>query len=159
MPELPEVETVRKGLENIVVGKVIDDIDVFWPRLIEDSMSVGEWKRAVEHQKIQSIGRRGKFLVFYLDSGIMVSHLRMEGKYDYHTNKGEEPDKHTHIIFYFTDGTSLHYNDVRKFGRFAYVPYKQVNQYFHKKIWESNHLPMHLILIISKNPSATPQVK
>lgn len=59
--------------------------------------------------------KTGKFLLFNLDHYVMVSHLRMEGKYGLHQE--EEPDdKHVHVIFTMTDGTQLRYRDVRKFG-------------------------------------------
>lgn len=135
MPELPEVETVRKGLEHMVVGKEIVNIDVFWPRLIEDKMALSEWKKAMSDQTIRQIGRRGKFLLFYLDKGVMTSHLRMEGKYYYIEEGDMRVDKHTHVIFHFKDGSALLYHDVRKFGRFSYVPYEELESYFnHKKL-------------------------
>lgn len=59
--------------------------------------------------------KTGKVLLFHLDHYVMVSHLRMEGKYGLH--QAEEPDdKHVHVIFTMTDGTQLRYRDVRKFG-------------------------------------------
>lgn len=57
----------------------------------------------------------GKFMIIHLDDFSLVSHLRMEGKYFFKEEETEK-DKHTHVIFRFEDGTSLHYNDVRKFG-------------------------------------------
>src|SRR5690606_343105 len=64
---------------------------------------------------IYDVDRRGKFLKFILDDYVMVSHLRMEGRYGLYSE--DEPyDKHTHILFAFTDGTQLRYRDVRKFG-------------------------------------------
>ncbi|MGE7600918.1 DNA-formamidopyrimidine glycosylase [Peribacillus sp. NPDC097675] len=115
MPELPEVETVRRTLEQLVLGKEIVEVSVLWPKIIKAPEPVEQFQDALRGQTIQDIGRRGKFLIFTLDDYAMVSHLRMEGKYGVHPK--EEPyDKHTHVIFTFTDGSELRYRDVRKFG-------------------------------------------
>ncbi|MCY7848621.1 DNA-formamidopyrimidine glycosylase [Bacillus haynesii] len=115
MPELPEVETVRRTLAGLVRGKTIDAVEVRWTNIIKRPAEPEEFARLLVGQTIQSIGRRGKFLLFHLDDCVMVSHLRMEGKYGLHQN--DEPlDKHVHVIFRFTDGSELRYRDVRKFG-------------------------------------------
>ena len=62
MPELPEVETVRKGLEKLVVGKTIQEVIVFWPRIIE-SPEVDVFQGQLAGQTIEGIERRGKFLI------------------------------------------------------------------------------------------------
>ena len=70
---------------------------------------------ALQGQTIVDIKRRGKFLIFYTELYALISHLRMEGRYALY--QSEDPvEKHTHVIFYFTDGTELRYRDVRKFG-------------------------------------------
>ncbi|MFD6440913.1 DNA-formamidopyrimidine glycosylase [Peribacillus sp. NPDC060186] len=115
MPELPEVETVRRTLEQLVLGKEIKEVSVFWPKIIKAPEPVEQFQDALRGQTIQRIGRRGKFLIFTLDDYALVSHLRMEGKYGVHP-KDEPYDKHTHVIFTFTDGSELRYRDVRKFG-------------------------------------------
>ncbi|MEC1544630.1 DNA-formamidopyrimidine glycosylase [Bacillus halotolerans] len=115
MPELPEVETVRRTLTGLVRGKTIKSVEIRWPNIIKRPAEPEEFARNLAGETIQSIGRRGKFLLFYLDHYVMVSHLRMEGKYGLHQE--EEPDdKHVHVIFTMTDGTQLRYRDVRKFG-------------------------------------------
>jgi formamidopyrimidine-DNA glycosylase len=115
MPELPEVETIRRTLLQLIMGKKIQSVSVFWPKIIKLPVEVEQFSDALIGQTIQDIGRRGKFLVFYTDIYALVSHLRMEGRYT--LSQSEEPvDKHTHVIFHFTDGTELRYRDVRKFG-------------------------------------------
>ncbi|WP_040207689.1 DNA-formamidopyrimidine glycosylase [Neobacillus jeddahensis] len=115
MPELPEVETVRKTLKNLVLNKKIQDTKVFWPKIIKAPVDVEQFIDALKGETIVDVGRRGKFLILYTDQFALVSHLRMEGKYGLYPM--EEPfDKHTHVIFHFTDGTELRYRDVRKFG-------------------------------------------
>jgi len=115
MPELPEVETVRRTLEVLSIGKEIKQVSVFWPKMIKRPNEVEQFKDALEGQTIKEIGRRGKFLIFYTEVFALVSHLRMEGKYGVF-NADEPVEKHTHVIFHFTDGTELRYKDVRKFG-------------------------------------------
>ena len=115
MPELPEVETVKRTLQHLVIGKTIAHVDVHWGKIIKQPDDVDQFKTMLIGETIHDIERRGKFLRFILDHYVMVSHLRMEGKYrleQQHTPM----DKHTHVIFKFTDGTELRYRDVRKFG-------------------------------------------
>ncbi|ASS72201.1 DNA-formamidopyrimidine glycosylase [Bacillus atrophaeus] len=115
MPELPEVETVRRTLTGLVRGKRIKSVEIRWPNIIKRPAEPEEFARNLIGETIQSIGRRGKFLLFHLDHFVMVSHLRMEGKYGLH--QAEDPDdKHVHVVFTMTDGTQLRYRDVRKFG-------------------------------------------
>jgi formamidopyrimidine-DNA glycosylase len=115
MPELPEVETVRRTLELLVRGKKIKDVSVFWPKMIKNPEDTGEFIHALRGQEILEMKRRGKFLVFHMNELSLVSHLRMEGKYGLY-NDDDPVEKHTHVIFHFTDGTELRYRDVRKFG-------------------------------------------
>ncbi len=114
MPELPEVETVRRTLEHLVVGKEIRDIDVYYDKTIRN-VDIDTFKNRVVGTKINSMKRFGKHLVFDLGEYSIVSHLRMEGKY-YIKNTLEERNKHEHVLFYFTDGETLRYHDTRKFG-------------------------------------------
>ncbi|ASK62993.1 DNA-formamidopyrimidine glycosylase [Virgibacillus phasianinus] len=115
MPELPEVETVRQTLKRLVLNKTISNVEVFWPNIIKRPDDVKEFKHLLHQQTILDIKRKGKFILFELSDYVLISHLRMEGKYSVHG--GEEPvKKHTHVIFSFTDGAQLRYNDVRKFG-------------------------------------------
>lgn len=115
MPELPEVETVRKTLKKLVVNKTIKDITVYWPKIIKNPVEVEQFVDALIGETIVDVGRRGKFLIIYTGNFALVSHLRMEGKYGLY-RKDEPFDKHTHVLFHFTDGTELRYRDVRKFG-------------------------------------------
>jgi len=113
MPELPEVETVKNDLRRHVLGKTIESVDVLYEKIIKD-IDVETFKSALKGRTIEDVGRKGKYLLFFLTGAVLVSHLRMEGKYL--IKKDEPPTKHEHVIFRFTDGTSLRYHDVRKFG-------------------------------------------
>lgn len=114
MPELPEVETVRRTLSELAAGKQIASVDIRWPKMIKQP-EADAFRDALIGETIQSIDRRGKFLIFQLDHYALISHLRMEGKFS--VNESGEPEApHTHVVFTFTDGTELRYRDVRKFG-------------------------------------------
>lgn len=115
MPELPEVETIRRTLEKLVLNKEIEDATIYWPKIVKQPDDPEHFRMLLSGESIERIGRRGKFLLFYLNHYVLISHLRMEGKYRV-VPKSKEKDKHTHVIFHFTDGTELRYNDVRKFG-------------------------------------------
>jgi len=114
MPELPEVETVRNTLKNLILNKTIKNIDIRYSKIIKD-LSPKDFSNQLIGKTIIDIERYGKYLIFIFDDISLISHLRMEGKY-YYKNQSEKIEKHEHIIFNFTDETSLRYHDVRKFG-------------------------------------------
>lgn len=120
MPELPEVETVRRGLNQIADGHKIVGIDVNYGKTIEND--VEEFREALIGQTIKRVDRRGKYLLFRFTNQLtMISHLRMEGSY-FKQKTGLPVDKHTHVIFHLDNDTDLCYRDTRKFGRMHLVP-------------------------------------
>ncbi len=121
MPELPEVETVVRTLRKLVTGKIISRVSVFLPRIIRRPDDVEEFKAQLAGQTIHRIERRAKFIKFVLDRDVLLSHLRMEGRYGLY-QADDEIEKHTHVIFHFTDGTDLRYRDVRQFGTMDVLP-------------------------------------
>ena len=127
MPELPEVETVRRGLERLVVGKTIRQVQVRYAKMI--ATGVDSFVHDLPGQTIEKIGRRGKYLLFYLTGGVLVSHLRMEGKYLFYSDAVPER-KHAHVFFEMTDGGTLVYEDVRKFGTMELLRKDQLEAYF-----------------------------
>lgn len=133
MPELPEVESVVQGLNRLVLGEKIKNVEVRWPRIIE-SPAVADFKNQLEGQFFEEVKRRGKFILFYLTDYVLISHLRMEGKYQFVDPKNEVEDpfdtKHTHVIFHLESGYELRYLDVRKFGRMSLV---NIGQEFNHK--------------------------
>lgn len=113
MPELPEVETVRKKLEGYLKGKKINDVKVLYPNIVVNDLK--EFNKIIG-QTINSVKRRGKWLIFDLDDYYMLSHLRMEGKY-FVKDFSESITKHNHVIFNINNEFNLIYDDTRKFGR------------------------------------------
>ncbi len=115
MPELPEVETVKRTLIKEVKDKKILSAQIYWDNIIAYP-SIKEFENQIKNQIIHDIKRRGKWLMFELDDYYLLSHLRMEGKY--YIRKNTDPrEKHQHVIFHFSDNTDLRYNDTRKFGK------------------------------------------
>ena len=132
MPELPEVETVRRGLEKLILGKTIQSVEVKYSKMIQTDLDA--FRQVLPGQEIRSMGRRGKYLLFHLTDLVLISHLRMEGKYFFYPD--EVPfRKHAHVFFHFTDGSTLVYEDVRKFGTMEVLVPELVDSYFvNKKI-------------------------
>ncbi|MEG0177331.1 DNA-formamidopyrimidine glycosylase [Anaerorhabdus sp.] len=119
MPELPEVETVLRTLEHQIQKQKIIDIDIRWDRIVQGDND--EFKQTLIGQEFVDFKRRGKYLLFIMNDCILVSHLRMEGKYFY-VDKDTPVDKHTHVIFKLSNNLELRYNDTRKFGRMEILP-------------------------------------
>jgi len=130
MPELPEVETVRRGLEKLILGKKISSLEIRYPKMIKTDLD--EFRKEVPDQVIESIGRRGKYLLFYLTDKVLISHLRMEGKYFYYPDQVPER-KHAHILIRFEDSGTLVYEDVRKFGTMELLAPDLLDAYFISK--------------------------
>jgi len=121
MPELPEVETVRRTLNQLVVGKTIESVSVHLRRIVQLPEEADEFRLLLEGQTIRSVERRGKFLRIMMDDFTLVSHLRMEGRYGVY-DKNDPLELHTHVVFHFNDGTELRYKDVRQFGTMHLFP-------------------------------------
>ncbi len=115
MPELPEVETIRKSLEKELKNRTIVDVVVNYENIIAEP-TVFSFVEQIKNQTIHQLKRYGKWLIFELDQYVLLSHLRMEGKYFFRTK--EDPiSKHEHVIFCLDDDRELRYHDTRKFGR------------------------------------------
>ncbi len=116
MPELPEVETVRRGLVPVLRGATIDAAEILDPRLtrpVEPALVAAE----LVGERFETLDRRGKYLLFGLASGrTLVVHLRMTGSFR-HAPAGELPDDaHRRALLRLDTGTEVAYRDVRRFG-------------------------------------------
>ncbi|MFW6284872.1 MAG: DNA-formamidopyrimidine glycosylase [Bacillota bacterium] len=114
MPELPEVESVRRSLNPLIEGHAITAVDIHHPNMVKD-IGVEAFQEALRQKTFQNIERRGKHLIFDLDGLFMLIHLRMEGRFLI-KDASEAQTKHEHIRFTLDDGRALIYHDVRKFG-------------------------------------------
>jgi len=118
MPELPEVETIVRGLSRHVAGRRIDSVEFLWPGLV-----VGDAPETVKQlrgQRIVALRRHGKYIVFELErrrrKSCLVVHLRMTGNFIV----GGDPGPHTRAILSLEGGPVLVYHDIRKFGRWQW---------------------------------------
>ena len=135
MPELPEVETIRRGLEKRILNKKIIQVKV-----LEKKSFIGEAEEVLG-RKIEKLGRRGKALIIELSKGeSFLIHLRMTGQLIYigrerfaggHPNESfveELPNKQTRVIIEFSDGAKLFFNDQRKFGFIKVVKTEKIEE-------------------------------
>ncbi len=128
MPELPEVETVRRGLAQFLPGKQVADVTFDWPKGFPNAEA--DVNQFLKGATIMEVRRRAKVLLIDLNTEhTLVIHLKMTGQLVYrgsgeafgagHPNDsliGNLPDKSTRVTFTFTDGSTLFFNDFRKFG-------------------------------------------
>lgn len=173
MPELPEVEIITRGLEKKIWGKVIDKIEVRADKLFHGS------REDVVGKKITSIERHAKMIEIDLSEGkALLIHLKMTGQliFDPSTSSGQAnkadrvagghpsrdwvadlPNKFTHVIFYFKDGSVLYFNDLRKFGYVKVYDQQQLKNTRELKDlgpdpFTQNLTAEYLMKIISKRP-------
>lgn len=146
MPELPEVETVRAGLSSLLPGREVHTVSFDWPKGFPNSRA--DVEQFLQGAEITAVRRRAKVLLIDLSSNYtLVIHLKMTGQLVFrgeavfgagHPNDslvGELPDKSTRVIFTFSDGSHLFFNDQRKFGWVRLLPTVEVeNLDFFKKV-------------------------
>lgn len=115
MPELPEVETVKNVLLPIVKNRTVLSVDVLRKSIVSNLDH--EFKKFMTGVSFLDITRRGKFLIFHLsDQKVLVSHLRMEGKY-FELAENEANSKYARVVFHLDNHMKLCYDDSRSFGR------------------------------------------
>ena len=120
MPELPEVETIARGLHRAIAGKQIAQATVRLPKVV--SPEPGRFARLLEGDTVERVGRRGKFVVFGLESGrSLVVHLRMTGRLIVGPVGTTDAQPYTNVLLTFADGARLSFADVRQFGRMRLV--------------------------------------
>jgi formamidopyrimidine-DNA glycosylase len=113
MPELPEVETTRRGIAPYIEGQTVTAVTVRQPKLrwnIPESLN-----QNLSGLTILSVSRRAKYLLFTTGLGTLLIHLGMSGNLRI-LQDNQEPKKHDHVDFIFADGTVLRFNDPRRFG-------------------------------------------
>lgn len=121
MPELPEVETIARHLRAgdaerpPLPGRTIDRVSLGWPRHVA-TPPVSQFERQIVGRTIREVDRRGKYLVFPLDSGTMLIHLKMSGDLAVERT-GSPPGRFDHTVFHLNGGWDLRFGDSRKFGK------------------------------------------
>ena len=128
MPELPEVETIKRQLSRKIKGKKIKSVKVNLPKLVKYPLK--KFKDLVKGVKINKISRRAKLLIIELSNNYcLVIHLKLSGQLIFNG----QISKHSHIVYYFTNKDILVHNDVRQFGFIKIVPKDELNSFFKKE--------------------------
>ncbi len=119
MPELPEVETTRRGIAPLVVGRTIAAAVLRTPKLRWPIPA--ELAAVLAGQNILAVERRAKYLLLRCSAGCILLHLGMSGHLRV-VSAQLPPGRHDHVDLVFTDGSCLRFNDPRKFGAFLWLP-------------------------------------
>ena len=126
MPELPEVETIKRQLEKKIVGKKIKSVEVRVAKLV--NLSIKKFEKEVAGKTIKKLERRAKLLIWKLSGGMnLVIHLKMTGQVIWAGKEGELK-KYTYIIFTLSDNNQVFYNDWRMFGWVKLVDDKELEK-------------------------------
>ncbi len=112
MPELPEVETVVRGLRPKIVGEKIQQVECFWQKALRPDTALDE----LPGRTIRDVTRRAKFIQIHLDESVLLVHLRMTGRLSTMLPPVEN-EKRVTVRLDFESGNSLYFMDTRKFGR------------------------------------------
>jgi len=121
MPELPEVETVRRGLQPVLEGHVL--ADVIQRRADLRLPFPARLPERLRGRRVGRIGRRAKFLLFELDDGqVLILHLGMSGRLTVYRDGVGPPGPHDHLEFLTDDGVTVRFNDARRFGIVDFAP-------------------------------------
>ena len=130
MPELPEVETVRKGLEKKLKDFIISEIEIIRPSTIAFPANKDEFKKGLNNSLIDKWSRRGKYLIANLikktnnntlkSNGYLIIHLRMTGHFNW-LKRNNSPCKHTRVRFFDSQENELRFIDLRSFGQIWWI--------------------------------------
>jgi formamidopyrimidine-DNA glycosylase len=126
MPELPEVETLRRMLESRAVGRTVTGVARSRSRLHTASKSSS--LTPLVGRTLERVGRRGKYLLFGFGDRTLLSHLGMSGRWLFFERRPEAPMAHVHARLDFTDGTMLWFQDPRRFGQLRVVRTERIPQ-------------------------------
>jgi formamidopyrimidine-DNA glycosylase len=136
VPELPEVETVRRQLEPVLVGRQFERVEIDDPRLVrpfEPAAVAAE----LEGERVAELDRRGKYLIFRFVRGrVLLVHLRMTGSFRHRRNGAGEDDPHRRAVVRLDDGSDVAYRDVRRFGTWLLVEPEELEPYLAERLGE-----------------------
>ena len=137
MPELPEVESVRRRLAPVLEGRVFEHVRIADPRLTRpfDPLEVA---RELDGERVALVDRRGKYLIVRFESGrALLVHLRMTGSF-LHSADGTLPeDAHRRAVVTLDDGADVAYRDVRRFGTWLLLEPDEVDAYVDARVGRS----------------------
>jgi len=134
VPELPEVESVRRRLAPVLEGRRLEHVEISDERLTRP-FAAAEVAQALEGEVVREVGRRGKYLVVRFDSGrALLIHLRMTGSLR-HAPAGTLPDDpHRRAVATLDDGSDVAYRDVRRFGTWLLLEAPDVDEYVDARV-------------------------
>jgi formamidopyrimidine-DNA glycosylase len=136
VPELPEVETVRRQLEPVLVGRRFERVVIDDPRLVRPFEPVAV-AAELEGERVAELDRRGKYLIFRFESGrVLLVHLRMTGSFRHRRNGAGEDDPHRRAVVRLDDGSDVAYRDVRRFGTWLLVEPEELEPYLAERLGE-----------------------
>lgn len=130
MPELPEVESVVRGLKSLIIGKTISKASNCSNFRVREHMSDKE-ANSLSGAKILDIKRRAKYIIINLDGADLLIHLGMSGVFSYDGNS-QKIDRHKHFEITFSDGTYASYTDPRRFGMVMFAKNHLDNKYIQR---------------------------
>jgi formamidopyrimidine-DNA glycosylase len=136
MPELPEVETIRRQLEPEIVGRAIEQFEVY-DELFSRPRTPASLEKAVSGRRIEGFGRRGKYMLLHLSGGVtLILHLRMTGSLRLVAAEEEsaEDPPHLRALFRLDDGDTMTWTDSRRFGHGEVVPTDRIEERFAGKV-------------------------
>ena len=116
MPELPEVETVRRRVEPVLVGRTFEHVDIHDPRLVRPH-EPAEVAAELSGERVDAVERRGKYLIVRFETGrVLLVHLRMTGSLSHGRRGSLGDDPHRRAVVRLENGSDVAYRDVRRFG-------------------------------------------
>jgi formamidopyrimidine-DNA glycosylase len=129
MPELPEVETVRRGLALRLEGRRVERLTL--NRADLRLPMPPDLRERVEGRRVERLGRRAKYILLHLeDGGVVIAHLGMSGRLVLSSpGSAVAADPHDHVVFTLEDGTELRFNDARRFGLLDYASAAELEQH------------------------------
>jgi formamidopyrimidine-DNA glycosylase len=133
MPELPEVETVRRCLEPVLTGRRLERVEISDPRLVRP-YAPDEVAAELQGERVASVERRGKYLIIRFETDrVLLIHLRMTGSLR-HSHSGLDDDPHRRALVRLDDGSDVAYRDVRRFGTWLLLEPGELDPYLATRV-------------------------
>jgi formamidopyrimidine-DNA glycosylase len=135
VPELPEVETIRAGLEPALTGRRLERVEIRDPRLTRP-FEPAEVAAELEGERVAAVERRGKYLVVRFESGrVLLIHLRMTGNLLHAQHGlGADDDPYRRAVVRLDDGSDVAYRDVRRFGTWLVLEPGELDSYLERRV-------------------------
>ena len=136
MPELPEVESVRRRIAPVLEGRRFERVEISDPRLVRP-YEPAEVAAELTGERVESVDRRGKYLIVRFESGrALLIHLRMTGSLGHHERGTEDEEPHRRAVVRLDNGSDVTYRDVRRFGTWLLLERGELEPYLDAKVGE-----------------------